>query len=298
MVMTIRILKAIQYIETYLNDDLSLAKVSQAACYSHYHFLRIFQAVTGITAGTYIRRRRLTQAAEALLKEDTRIIEIALDAGFDSQAAFSRAFKEMFDIPPARFRKERKTSAFRGQPVLTEKYLNHIQTRGITMTPRFEHKDAQTFIGMGKDCNFGEPEAIGDLWDRFNKMKHLITDLADDNGYGLCYAPKGKEGKEKDIFPETFRYTAALRVTGDAVSVPEGMEKINMPAERYAVFTHKGSTDTLPETNDYIWKTWLPRSGLELADSPDIELYSKEWDPILKEGNIEIYLPVIAVTSK
>jgi len=281
-----RTLKAINYIEGHLNDEVGLADVSRAACYSHYHFLRIFHALTGQTAGTYIRRRRLTKAAEALLKNKTRIIEIAQDSGFESQAAFSRAFKDMFDVSPAQFRREKNASVFRGQPVITETYLQHIQTRGITMEPRFEHKEVFTFIGLGKDYNLENPNTISILWDQFLQKKHLITNVIDDAAFGLCYAPK-----EKETFSDKFHYTAALRVSEKAV-VPDGMEKVHVPAQEYAIFTHKGSLQTFSTTNDYIWKTWLPKSGLELADAPDIEVYGDKWDAKLDNGEIDIYVPI------
>ncbi|NCC04329.1 MAG: AraC family transcriptional regulator [Proteobacteria bacterium] len=282
-----RTLKAIDHIEAHLSDDVQLAEVSGAACYSHYHFLRIFHALTGLTAGTYIRRRRLTKAAEALLNGETRIIEIAQDAGFESQAAFTRAFKDMFDESPAQFRSKKNASAFRGQPIISETYLQHIQIGGITMTPRFEQKEALTFIGLGKDYSLAEPNTIGLLWDDFLRLKHLIQNIMDDSGYGLCYAPK-----EKETFSDKFRYTAALRVD-DHASVPDGMEKIHIPAYEYAVFTHKGSLESLSSTNDYIWKTWLPKSGFELADAPDIEIYGNRWNAETSTGEIDICLPII-----
>lgn len=284
-----RILKATDYIEEHLDDDFALVDVSSVSCYSHYHFLRIFHALTGVTVGTYIKRRRLTLAAESLLKGEGRIIDIALASGFESQAAFSRAFKDMFDVSPAVFRREKSASAFRGQFVITETYLQHIQTRGITMEPRFEHKESFTFIGLGRDYSLEGANTvteIGTLWDEFIERKHLVTNVVEEAAFGICYAPK-----DKDAFSNNFRYTAALRVSDDA-DVPEGMEKIQVLAQEYAVFTHKGSLDTLVQTNDYIWKTWLPKSSLELADAPDIEVYGDKWNAENGTGEIDIYVPV------
>ncbi|WP_321340671.1 AraC family transcriptional regulator [uncultured Cohaesibacter sp.] len=282
-----RMLTAIDYIEQHLNDDVALSQVSGAACYSHYHFLRLFHALTGLTAGHYIRRRRLTRAAEALLLDDERVIAIAQATGFESQASFSRAFKAMFSLSPAKFRRERYASAFRGQPVITEAYLQHLQTRGITMEPYFGHEEALTFIGLGKDYNLESSNTIGLLWDEFLKRKHLISNASDKAAYGLCWAPQ-----EKETFSDNFHYTAALKVPDNA-PVPNGMEKINVPAQEYAIFTHKGTLDTLTTTNDYIWKTWLPKAGFELADAPDIEVYGSKWDPSQDSGEIEIYVPIV-----
>ncbi|MDD3181574.1 MAG: AraC family transcriptional regulator [Alphaproteobacteria bacterium] len=282
-----RFLKAINFIEANLNDTFQLSHVSESACTSHYHFLRVFHALTGMTAGTYIRRRRLTKASAALLDGKEHIIELAQDAGFESQAAFSRAFRDMFGSPPASFRAHEKASTFRGQPIITEAFIQHLSQGTITMTPRFEHQEALTFVGLGADFNLTDPSTIATLWNKFQAQKHLIKKTQDQTAYGLCYAPKVKE-----VFSEAFHYTAALRVNDNA-PIPDGMEKIHMNAQDYAVFTHKGPLAALAITNDYIWKTWLPTSGLDLADAPDFERYGDDWNGDTGEGSFEIYVPIV-----
>lgn len=155
------------------------------------------------------------------------------------------------------------------------------------MTPQFENKPAMTFIGLGKDFDMTEQSAIGALWDLFLEQKHFIDNPCNDAAYGLCYAPQ-----EKETFSDRFHYTAALQVPADT-KIPEGMEKIELPAHKYAVFTHKGPLHKLQETNDYIWKTWLPKSGYELADAPDIEIYGEQWNAEQENGAISICLPIL-----
>jgi AraC family transcriptional regulator len=282
-----RLVKAIDYLEAHLDDDLSMTRASESACYSHYHFLRIFHALTGMTIGTYARRRRLTRAAEALVRDDTRIIEIAQDAGFDSQASFSRAFKSMFGETPARFRRSENISSYRGQPVMTEAYLHHLLTGGVTMNPRFEHREAFTVIGIGKDYALSDPSTIPALWDNFLRQKHLIPNVQGMEAYGVCYGPK-----EKETFSDRFHYAAALRVHDDAV-VPEGMEKIHLRAQEYAVFTHRGPASDIMKTNVFIWKTWVPSSGVDPVDAPDFEVYGASWNGSTTDGEMEIWVPVV-----
>jgi len=285
-----RVLKAIDYIEAHLHDDLQSAKTSEAACYSHYHFLRTFHTLTGMTVAAYIRRRRLTKAAEALLCGTNRIVEVAQDAGFESQASFSRVFKEIFGDTPARFRRERMKSLHRGQPALTEAYLKHLHTGGVTMIPRFERKETFIVVGLGKDFIFSEPNVIPVLWNDFLRQKHQIEQQLDKAFYGVCYGPKDKE-----TFAEKFHYTAAVRVSDDT-PVPGGMERISIEAQEYAVFTHKGRLTGLQNTCNFIWKTWLPKSGFEPADAPDFELYraNEAQCPMdTDEGETEIYVPIL-----
>ncbi|WP_235218495.1 helix-turn-helix transcriptional regulator [Paenibacillus sp. FSL R7-269] len=80
--------------------------MAKAAGLSKYHFHRIFRKYVNKNVHEYIRARRLSQAANLLLYSETRILEIALQYGFESQEAFTRAFKEIYDLPPAQYRSQ------------------------------------------------------------------------------------------------------------------------------------------------------------------------------------------------
>ena len=96
---------AIDYIEANLTQEIDLSEVAAAAGYSPFHFSRLFRATTGETLGSYIRKRRLSEAARQLLISRRRILDIALDHQFCSQAAFTRAFRATFGISPGAYRK-------------------------------------------------------------------------------------------------------------------------------------------------------------------------------------------------
>jgi AraC-like DNA-binding protein len=98
------VLRAVDYMERNLTCPISVSDVASEAAYSTFHFVRLFKALTGYTPGSYLRRRRLTEAAGELAGGRKRIIEIALDYQFQSQEAFTRAFKDCFGINPGVFR--------------------------------------------------------------------------------------------------------------------------------------------------------------------------------------------------
>ena len=100
-----RFFKSTEYIEQHLFDKISVHEIAAASSYSTYHFSRIFKALVGDTPKEYLRKRRLTVAATKLLQDDTGILELALECQFDSQEAFTRAFKSLFNITPAQYRK-------------------------------------------------------------------------------------------------------------------------------------------------------------------------------------------------
>lgn len=100
-----RYFKSIEYIENHLGDKISVHDIAAASHYSTYHYNRVFKALVGDTPKEYLRKRRLTLAAKRLLTEEVGILEIALECQFDSQEAFTRAFKALFNMTPAQYRK-------------------------------------------------------------------------------------------------------------------------------------------------------------------------------------------------
>ena len=98
----------ISYIETHLDGKLDLEQISEAVHYSKYHLHRVFTNTVGMTVHDYVVRRQLTEAAKLLVFSDKSIIEVAFICGYESQQAFSSAFKSMYKIPPAEYRNNRE----------------------------------------------------------------------------------------------------------------------------------------------------------------------------------------------
>lgn len=97
----------IDYIENHLDGKLELETVAEAVHYSKYHLHRIFTNTVGMTIHDYVQRRQLTEAAKLLIFSNKPIIEIALICGYESQQAFTSAFKDMYKLPPAQYRDNR-----------------------------------------------------------------------------------------------------------------------------------------------------------------------------------------------
>lgn len=97
--------KVIDYIEEHLEEELNLEQIAEHAGYSRFHLNRIFMEETGGTIHKYVQERRLTMAAEKLVDTDMDITQIAYDAGYQSQQAFSLAFKQVYLCPPGAYRK-------------------------------------------------------------------------------------------------------------------------------------------------------------------------------------------------
>ena len=97
--------KIIFYVEENLHEPLTLESIASQSYFSKYHFHRIFQSSIGMTVTEYIRLRRLANASSDLLYTNEHILDIALYYRFESQESFTRAFKEIYKLPPGKYRK-------------------------------------------------------------------------------------------------------------------------------------------------------------------------------------------------
>ncbi|HEY6333041.1 MAG TPA: helix-turn-helix domain-containing protein [Blastocatellia bacterium] len=102
---TERINRVIDYLRGNLDRQVKLKELAKVACFSEFHFHRIFSAVSGETLNDFTNRLRLEKAARLLRYSDRSVTDIALDCGFSSSATFSRAFRSGYDTSPSRFRK-------------------------------------------------------------------------------------------------------------------------------------------------------------------------------------------------
>ena len=102
-----RLNKAVNYIEENITEELDYAQAARTACCSTYHFQRMFTFMTNITLSEYVRRRKMTLAAFDLQTSNIKILDLALNYGYESPEAFTRAFQSVHGRPPRRARWER-----------------------------------------------------------------------------------------------------------------------------------------------------------------------------------------------
>ncbi len=124
-----RFLEAIDYTERRLFEPVWLSEVAERAGFSPPYFSRLFRVLTGEPFGSYVRRRRLTVAAARLIDVDrpVGIVELALICQYDSQEAFTRAFKRAFGVPPGRYRKQPPRTRASWRSRIDAEALEHLQ---------------------------------------------------------------------------------------------------------------------------------------------------------------------------
>lgn len=281
-----RFQRGIDFIEERLFEPFTLDDVAYAAGLSTYHFARTFRVLMGETVMRYAMRRRLTLAALRLVSEDVRLMELALDSRFESQEAFTRAFKRQFHQTPSDFRKNRTRLMANTLNAPNLSQLVHTKEK-ISMEPKFIEVEAFRVIGMMANFNDETKQGIPDLWRIFGPRMQEVSVRIEGTTYGVCFPAALDE--------ENFDYMAAVPVD-NFDTIPDGMVARTVPAHKFAVFTHRTGEDTmhndLQKSMQYIWGTWLPNSGYEHAKVPDFELYDSRMDPITETGEFDIYLPV------
>lgn len=271
--------RALDFIEENLRGTVTLSDVAAAARCSPFHFHRIFADTTGWPLQSYIRKRRLTEAACALKQSDQTILQVALDHGFESQASFSKAFKRQFALSPGKYRQSLSVETLFCPPLQIID-LKNLDIKGPRMKPEFKDVKGFRVIGLGESYEPNKAQGISQLWEQFMPRTGSVTKRVGMEAFGISQC-KG----------DRFDYVAGVKVEGDA-PIPEGMMDIHVADGHYAVFTHRGPISKIADTMKYIWSTWMPASDYEYTGAPEFELYDHRFRFMAHDSEFDIYIPV------
>lgn len=272
--------KAIWFIESHFARPISLAEIANASGMSRHHLSRRFGEITGQPLSHYLRGRRLTEAARQLAAGAPDILRVALDAGYNSHEAFTRAFRDRFGATPESVRARRDLSSLNLQEPLRMTSSN----QPLLPEPRIETLGQLTIVGLARDFDYGQNGAIPALWQDLNQYFGNIPGQVDNTAYGLCHTEPDMKNR--------FRYMAGVRVAPDA-DVPKELKRVVVPAQRYAIFPHHGHVNAIAATAEAAFTGWLPASGYTAASFPELlEFYGEDFDPESGTGRIEIWIPL------
>jgi AraC family transcriptional regulator len=268
------------HIERHLFEPLSVAGLAAVAGLSPWHFSRLFTARFGESVMGYVRMCRL-QAAALRLSGDgpPPITTLAFDCGFESQEAFTRAFRRRFDVPPGQFKRD----VLKSRP--PEKDMPATGAR-VVQLPDLLHRPAFSVAGVSAIFDSQNKSGIPTLWPRLIACVPLEGQV-DARTYGVCQMANAAEG--------SMRYIAGVEVQGD-VTLPDGLERTEITAQSYAVFrlTVDGSAlhPQMQAAMPKIWGDLLPKSDYKPVQAPDFELYPADFEPLRKGAFIDICIPV------
>jgi AraC family transcriptional regulator len=270
--------RALWFVENRLSDELSLQGVADDVGVSPHHLARAFGAATGRSLMAYARGRRLTQAVRRLVDGDASILAVALDHGYGSHGAFTRAFRDEFGVTPEAFRRNPAQYALS----LTEP-LQMDKSKLIDLDPpRFENGERLCIAGFGARYSFEASEGIPDQWRRFGPHIGQVAGQSAPEAYGVSFN-----------FDDagTFAYIAGVRVR-DFSETPGEFATVVIEPRRYAVFKHNGHVIGLHRSHYTIMNEWAPKNKFAIASAPNFELYHRDFDPVTGLGTVEIWMPL------
>ena len=273
------------YIEANLDNNITTAALASVSKYSPWYSYRLFVDLLHMTPAVYIRRLRLSKSALRLRDEKVKIIDVALDSGFESVDGYQRAFYKEFGCNPYEY-SIRPTPIYLFKPYGI-KYANRKESKDMSEVKSvfvqvIEKPERKVIIKRGKEATeyFKYCEEVGcDVWGLLCSMKSI-------SGEPVClWLP------EKHIIAGTSEYVQGVEVAADySGEIPEGFDIIDLPKCKYIMFQGEPfEEENFGEAIQQVWdaiKKYNPEViGYEWDDSnPRIQL-----EPIGTRGYIELY---------
>ena len=273
---------AIKYIEDHLDDEISYDEVARIACCSTFYFQRVFSYVAGISLAEYIRRRRMSQAAFELQRTDQKVLDIALKYGYSSPTSFNRAFQNIHGVTPV-IAKNMGTKLNLYPPI----HFSVQITGESAMSYHIMEKEAIRIIGIRTPLVEDPEENMKNVPAFWNSA------LQSDDFAKICKLsnsePKGILGVSVYNNPNDIFYYIAVASKSPA---PKGMFECIIPATTWVVFENDGFfKEDVQNVYRRFLTEWLPFSGYEYAELPDIEVY-----PIIDgkpaKGHSEVWIAI------
>ena len=274
-----RLNKTISYIEEHLAEEISYDELAHIACCSSYHYQRIFAYMAGIPLSEYIRRRRMSLAAIDLQSGNKKIIDIGMKYGYASPTAFNRAFQSVHGIAPSIAKKGGTT--IKSYPPISFT----LTVKGVEeLSYRIETKDSFRIVGasfpLDKEIenNF---IAVPQMWQNaaINGTFEKITPLMNNQ-------PMGVLGVSVCNNKEEWQYFIAV---SSSIDTDNSLDEYIIPACTWAIFSGIGTGISIQELERRIITEWLPTSGYEYDNAPDMEVYL---NPDPNNMQYEVWIPI------
>ena len=240
----VRIAAMIEYVRSHVEEGLNIELLAERAGFSPFHFQRVFRLAVGQTIGEYIRTKRLRRAAVRLRETEIPVTAIALESGYDTPSAFSRAFISSYGCTP---------TAFRGSA--------DVHDLGDDMEIRIERMPRLRFLGMR---HVGPYSQVPKLWKQFNA--HIAArglQCANALHAGLSY------DDPESVELEALRYDACVASNAEP---DEALSEIVVESGRWALYRHTGPYELIGYCFDRLIDKLVFINEVRLRDAPFMEL--------------------------
>ena len=268
--------KALWFIESHFAEPVGLDDIAGIAGVSRYHLTRVFHGALGQPIVRYLRGRRLTEAARSLANGAPDILGVAVEAGYGSHEAFTRAFREQFGVTPEAVRAQSHTKNLNlVEPIAMD------QNSSVKLDPpRIAEGKALLIAGLNVRNGCANRANIPGQWQSFAPRIGHIPGQIGRVAYGIVYN-NDEEGNHD--------YICGVEVS-DFSKLPADLDRLRVPAQQYAVFAHAGHISGVGNTWNAVWSKALPESDHEVADAPAFERYGEEFDGRTGTGGIELWV--------
>lgn len=282
--------EALQYIEEHLDGDIDFRELAEIAGVSEYHFRKLFSYLSGMALSVYIRNRRLSQAAIDLQQGEERVLDVAVKYGYDSADGFSRAFREWSGLSPSEVKNSKALKLF---PRLT--FQLTIQG-GMDMDYSIIEKEAFNLVGIKKRVPIvfegQNPEIMKMAQSITVSQREELAAMRNTDVKTVVNASfnfdEGRSAEEGELDHFIGSITTLKQDFG-------AYDVLKVTAGSWAIFKMEGPfPETLQNTWAKIFSEWLPSSGYELVEGPEISfngdmadfsrVYSEIWIPVKKQA--------------
>ena len=280
-----RVYKAIRFIDENLFSAIDLSSIASAGAFSPFHFHRVFTSLMGTTVNDYVRNKRLSEAARRLLNSEQDILDLALQCQYESQEAFTRAFKQKYEINPGQLRKLKK-SIVAERPFTIDDLLSVI--KGDVMKPEIETRGPMRVIGIAKNYEQHSFQQATEQWGQFLSRLLEIKSIDQENLIGISMGSLPDWSMAKT---DKYIYVAGVEVAADE-KVPEGMVEVIFPEQTYAKFIHRGHVADSLITYRQIYNNWIPANQLEVLEAPELEIYGSKFKVESADSEYNLLIPI------
>lgn len=288
--------KTIDYIDENIQEEISVDTLAKIAGFSTYHYYRVFSGFVGISVMGYVTKRKL-QFALFELNEGKKIVDIAMNYGFETHAGFTKAFKRSFGYPPSLYRIH---SPIGVPQKINLSILKTNKMGGVVMQPKIIEKLTFKVVGYEFKNNLKDTLHTRDI-PAFWSQRGLSDGASETKLYAALNPPKHGEYCiciNSNMYTDDFSYLLGVGVENFDLANGD-MYRLEVPTATYAVFTtpsvdKKDFVNSIQGTWKYILEEWFPNSGYEIDDDKyDFEYYDEHchtWE--YEKISMEIYVPI------
>jgi AraC family transcriptional regulator len=252
---TERLSRVIHYIHDHLDDEIDLQQLADIAHLSPFHWHRIYHAMNGETIAATVKRLRLQRAAGYLAQTAMPIEAVAGKSGYDSLPSFTRAFKSVYGMPPAHYRKNGSHVQFQPQHPGRDSGMYDVTIKTIPGLQALTIRHVGPYMQIGK--------AFDLLYGRLAARNLLSPGL---RTVGIYYDDPAAVAEQE------LRSRAGVVMT-KPITIEPPLEYADIAAGSYAVLRHKGPYADMQAAYQWLYGVWLAQSGREVADAPVFEEY-------------------------